>query len=478
MDQVQALRTVEVALPPQIIRTSQGEVVLSDLSMDWPDFDRIMSPFIKKDCSENAELEYYRVTSIFSPIRDTLDKANLQASDITRILLVGGSSLNPVIERGLKGFFPEATIDRPIDMDFLVGEGAAVQAYYRFVIGHDILAPIVGDTIGLLTEGEQFIPLVRAGSPIPFPDDSQWMTFTQFRVPRDMMSHVDLVVCAGSQERPVHVVKLAFAETVPRNTHVHLKIRFDGNKIFHLEAFLPEYPQMRVVEAIENPLAQTPLTPLARERIELEKTLTAAQAGGTLDQHIDDMVRMGQVLDEMDRDESALEWVNLAIRKRGQATPTMKAIQASCHYQLGEMDIAHRIWAKLADQDQTSSVMAINAAYSAPDVATREKYARQAVLANPGDGSTHYVLAGALKAKGDYASARGSLEQARQLLEQQLRHWPNAPTLMLYLAYTHEELGNAAQAAEYRERYQRASKQTSVVDTRNLVALTNAVARL
>ena len=471
------LKSVQVALPPQTIHTSQGDVVLQDLSMDWPTFEQIMSPFVKVDCTENSGREYYRITSIFSPVLDTLDKANLQPRDITRILLVGGSSFNPLIERALHEFFSETTIDRPMDMDFLVGEGAAVQAYCRFIIGHDILAPIVGDTIGLLTEGEQFIPLVRAGSPIPFPDDSQWMTYRQFRVPRDLMSHVDLVVCAGSAERPVHVVKLTFDRIVPRNAAVHLKIRFDGNKIFHLEAFLPEYPEVRVAESVENPLAQTPLTPLARERIELEKRLAAAQEDGALDQHVDDMVRMAEILDEMDRDESALEWVDIAIRRRGQATPEMKAIQASCHYQLGEMDSAHRIWSELADQDRSSAVMALNAAFSAPDLATREKYTRQAVTANPGDGMARFALASLLRMKGNLVSARENLDQARQLLEQQLRYWPDSPILLLYLAEVHQATGNYAQAAEFRERYQRTSKRASTVDTRNLVALTSAIAR-
>lgn len=472
------LNAVRVALPPQTIHTSQGEVVLSDLSLDWPTFEHMISPFVAADCSQNADREYYRITSVFSPIQDALTKANLKAGDITRILLVGGSSFNPLIERALRGFFPEAMIDRPADMDFLVGEGAAVQAYWRFIIGHDPLLPIVGDTIGLLTEGEQFVPLVHAGSAIPFPGGAEWMTFTQFRVPRDWMSHVDFVICAGSKERPVHVVSLAFDRVVLKDSAVHLKIRLDGNKVFQLEAFLPEHPEIHVAESIENPLTQLPLTPLERERIELEKTLSGAQATGTLDQHVDDMVQMAEVLDQMDRDESALEWVNLAIRKKGKASEELSCLKAKLHHQLGENDVAHGIWVELSEQEPSNAAWAINASLTAAGPEDRGKYARKAVAADPGSGIAHFALGVAQQRIGDHTAARDCFEAARRLMEMQLKLQPGLQYLVPWLANVYRILGEDTKALELTKRYERAGSKESIVDTTNLVALTSELTSL
>lgn len=472
------LRSVQIAIPPQVIHTKQGEILMSDLSMNWETFQKLLSPFINPDCSDNTETEHYRVTSIFTPIQETLDKGRLKVSDITRVLLVGGSSLNPLIEKALQEYFPDAKIERPESMDFLVGEGAAVYAYWRFLVGHDVLAPILGDTIGLLAEGEQFVPLVRAGAPIPYPEDGEWITYNQFRVPRDFMYHVDLVICAGSKERPVHIVKLDFGETVPRDTQVHLKIRFDGNKIFHLQAYLPQYPQVRVEERIDNPLAQTPLTELSKKEMELKKVLHAAQASGTIDQHVDDMVSMAQVYYEMDRPETALEWLKGATSRRGKATPEMQVLAAHCHFRLGEVDQAHLIWAKLAAQYPRDVNMLLGAAVSAPDAATAEDFARRAVAADPGNGQAQYVLAQVMRKKGDYASARACLEKARGLFEDELSHFPERVWILACLADIYEAFGNTAKAVQLREARERQSAKGTLIDTRNLVGLAKDLARL
>ena len=117
-----------------------------------------MAPFLEINNRLSEDKEYYRLTSIFAPIQDALDKADLKPRSITRILLAGGSSFNPLAERAIQQFFLEATVDRPENMDHLVAEGAAVHAYMRNVWHHDVLQPIAGDTVGLLVEGRDLVP--------------------------------------------------------------------------------------------------------------------------------------------------------------------------------------------------------------------------------------------------------------------------------------------------------------------------------
>ena len=464
---------VMISLPPQLVSTSQGDVELVNLSMTWGVFAKVMEPFLKPDCSLNADREYYRLTSIFTPVVDALEKANLKPRDITRILLVGGSSRNPLVEKAIQDFFSEATVDCPSDMDFLVAEGAAVHAYWKFVKGHDVLSPILGDTIGLLTEGDVFVPLMRAGAPIPFPSDAQWLTYTQFRVPRNFMSHVDLVLCAGSASRPVHTVKLSFSQVVPANAPVHLKVRLDGNKVLHFEAFLPEYPNIHISESIENPLSMLPLTSAEKRRAEIEKVLSKAQADGALDQHTDEMVELADILQKSGKSESALEWINQAARRVGPNSDDLKSRQALFHYQLGEMEAAHKIWVELTKKRPNQAVWAFNAGISAPDLATRENYVRRALAIEPGYGIGYYGLGVTLRLKGDHAGARRALESAESLLEEQLIHWPDSEVVRSYLISTYEELGKPQKANELRQRTTTTGKSTKPES--NLVAITNAI---
>lgn len=446
------LSKVRVSLPPQVIRTSAGDIWLDQLSLSGQEFADLLEPFLDPDDSSNADKEYYRITSIFTPIQDALEKCNLSAKDITRVLLVGGSSRNPLVEQALQRFFAGATIERPKQLDQLVAEGAAVHAYWRNVIGHDILAPIVGDTIGLLAEGGVFVPLIKAGSPIPFPSDDSWHTYTQFRIPQDFMSHVDLVICAGSAARPVHTVQLQLPFAVTRHTAVHLKVRLDGNKIFHLEAYLPDQPHVRVRQAIENPLGLQPMTPAERQRATLEKKLAAARQEGTLNQHVDEMSQLAEVLLELGRCELALEWANAAL-KRSSGNPAIQRLKARIHSELGEHIEAHRIWARLADQQRGEPYVALNAALSAPDLPTRERYIRQAHTAAPGDGIILFFLADTFARAGDQAEARDQFARARAQLEATVRSRPDVPVFLWYLALTYDALGNTAQAEATRLRY-------------------------
>jgi len=446
------LGKVRIVLPPLSVNTSEGEIVLDQLKLDGQVFADALEPFLDPAGAGNADKEYYRVTSIFTPIQDALEKCNLAVDDVTRVLLVGGSSRNPLIERALQEYFTGATIERPDDIDQLVAEGAAVHAYWRNVVGHDILAPILGDTLGLLAEGGVFVPLVKAGTPIPFPANGDWHLHSQFRVPRDFMSHVDLVICAGSAARPVHTVQLRLPQTIARNSVVHLKVRLDGNKIFSLEAFLPDQPHIRVATTIENPLGLQAMTPLEQERARLEKTLAAAQSGGVIAQHIEEMSELADVLTQLGRHELALEWANAAL-KRSSGDAKLRGLKAHIHGHLGEQEDAHRLWSALAEQHKGASHYALNAGLSAPALVTREHYIRQAHAAAPGDGIVLFFLADTLALKGAHAEAKVQLERALALLDATTRARPDVPIFFWYLAAAHEALGNVAQSETARKRY-------------------------
>jgi len=466
-----SLANVSVTLPPQPIMTSQGEIMLPELTLTWQQFGELMDPFLDSKSRQDADKEYYRLTSIFTPIQDTLDKANLKPNAITRILLAGGSSYNPLVEHEIEKFFPNATVDRPENMDQLVAEGAAVHAYGRFILGHDVLQPIVGDTIGLLTEGGGFEQLIPAGAPIPFPPVGSTATYTHFRVPRESMSHVDLVICAGSAARPIHLVQLQFGRPVRIGSPVHLDVGLDGNKIFTLQAHLPEYPDLMVKLHMENPLGLLPMTSAERRRRELENRLAYAQAEGTLDQHLDSMLELADVLLDLHRSEQAMQWIDLADRRQGAASDTSRRLRAWAHYQLGEYPEAHQIYKQFSDQNRIDWSWAYMASISSENIGGREQYMRRAVAAAPGKGLTHWGLAHVLSDKGDFEGARQSLNRAKEALESERNFAPNPRQTLSLLANVYEALGDAAQAEQARQQANTYKDGAGEFRTGNLVAI-------
>lgn len=462
--------TLSVSVPPQTINTSEGPITLEDPALTGAQFVKLMAPFLDPECAGDADHEHYRVTSIFTPIRDALDKARLKAADITRVLLAGGSSFNPLVERALRLFFTGASIDRPPGLDYLVAEGAAFQAHLKFVRRHDVLVPIVGDTIGLLTEGGKFEPLIQAGAPIPFPDPVGWMDYGQFRVPREGMTHVDLVLCAGSASRPIHTVQLRFSKSVPQGAVVRLRVRFDEAKIFRLDADLPDHPGIRVSESITNPLALLPQTPEERRRTELERELTRAQADNELDEHVDEMIELAEVLRGARRYESALEWLQQAQRRRPASATQIQHQRAMNHHDLGEDDKAHEIWRALADKDKLNAWHAFNAAFSTPDHTIKELFLRRASRLEPANGIFHVVLGRTLRYLGKHDEARQQFAEAERLLRDEIRYSADDSNLKLWLAEALDNLGRSGEAAALRAEARQQPERTKS-EYGNLVAL-------
>ncbi|MHB1414443.1 MAG: Hsp70 family protein [Chloroflexota bacterium] len=466
-------RAVEIAMPPQPINTSRGVVTMDKLTLDFARLSDAMAPFLDPGCAQNKDHEYYRITSIFSPILDALNKANLNAQDVTRVLLVGGSSRNPFVEHAVETYFKSATVDRPNDMDMLVAEGAALHAFFHYELGHDVLAPIVGDTIGILTQGRVFVPLVPAGASIPFPPDGGWQEYNQFRVPNDLMSHVDLIVCTGGAERPVHTIRLDFDSFVPRNQAVNLRVRLDGNKIMHVEASIADYPGIHVMAAIDNPLGLVPMTPTEQKRARLEKVLSVAQSAGTLDQHIDEMVNLAGALWRLQRYEGALEWIELAIRRHGQATADMLALKGYIHFDLREYPQAYAVFRDLAAQDERSVDFAYMAGLAAPDPASMLSHMRKAQTANPNHPLAHYGLGLAYEQQGDFPSERAAFASAAKLFEGALQLNPRDRQALSFLAAIYQRLGEEQKAAEMSRRYEEVSAEGISVDTSHGLGLTN-----
>ena len=117
-------------------------------------------PFISADASgpKHLELELTRtkfeemvaplIESTLEPLQRALKDADLQPKEIDRILLVGGSTRIPAVQRAIQDFFGGKELDRSVNPDEAVAMGAAVQAG---VVGGDIKDVLLLDVTPPLT---------------------------------------------------------------------------------------------------------------------------------------------------------------------------------------------------------------------------------------------------------------------------------------------------------------------------------------
>jgi molecular chaperone DnaK len=163
-------------------------------------------PFIAADASgpKHLEVELTRtkfeemvsslVESTIQPIDRALKDADLQTKDIDRILLVGGSTRIPAVQRAIQNFFGGKELDRSVNPDEAVAMGAAVQAG---VVSGDVKDVLLLDvtplSMGIETLGEVFTKIIERNTTIPTSKAQEFSTAT------DGQTSVEIHVLQGER---------------------------------------------------------------------------------------------------------------------------------------------------------------------------------------------------------------------------------------------------------------------------------------
>jgi molecular chaperone DnaK len=163
-------------------------------------------PFISADASgpKHLEIELTRtkfeemvaplIESTLEPVQRALKDADLQTRDIDRILLVGGSTRIPAVQRAIQDFFGGKELDRSVNPDEAVAMGAAVQAG---VVGGDIKDVLLLDvtplSLGIETLGEVFTKIIERNTTIPTSKGQEFSTAT------DGQTSVEIHVLQGER---------------------------------------------------------------------------------------------------------------------------------------------------------------------------------------------------------------------------------------------------------------------------------------
>jgi molecular chaperone DnaK len=163
-------------------------------------------PFIAADAQgpKHLEIELSRskfeemvaplIQATLEPVQRALKDADLQTKDIDRILLVGGSTRIPAVQRAIQDFFGGKELDRSINPDEAVAMGAAVQAG---VVGGDVKDVLLLDvtplSLGIETLGEVFTKIIERNTTIPTSKGQEFSTAT------DGQTSVEIHVLQGER---------------------------------------------------------------------------------------------------------------------------------------------------------------------------------------------------------------------------------------------------------------------------------------
>ena len=176
------------------------------------------------------------VEQTVEPCQTALKDAKLQASDIHKVILVGGQTRSPIVERTVEKIFGRKPSSE-INPDEVVAMGAAIQGG---VLNGDVkdivLLDVLPLSLGLATRGGLFTKIIERNSTIPLRESRTFTTVV------DNQSSVEIHVLQGEREvadgnRSLGKFELVGIPPNPRGVpQIEVSFEVDANGIVSVSA--------------------------------------------------------------------------------------------------------------------------------------------------------------------------------------------------------------------------------------------------
>jgi molecular chaperone DnaK len=171
-----------------------------------------------------------------APCLDALSSAKLQPSDVDQVILVGGQTRTPKVQRMVAELFGREP-GRDINPDEVVAIGAAIQGgVLKGEIKEVVLLDVTPLSLGIETHGGMFEKLIERNSTIPTKNTKVFTTVA------DNQSSVEIHVLQGERElarenKSLGRFELLGIPTAPRGVpQIEVNFAIDSNGIVHVSA--------------------------------------------------------------------------------------------------------------------------------------------------------------------------------------------------------------------------------------------------
>ena len=282
-------------------------------------FEAALQPFLELDLLQPREDEYRMSCSIFAPISDALERADLSPEDLDYCLLAGGSSLIPQVQEAVARFFKNAellTYPTAEDAQTAIAKGAALHAMATALFGQGIVHPICHDDISFQTQSGP-ITLVPRGERLPFPPCG-FARNERFTAPETCLDGnlpVRISLVAGRECRPLFSGTWSIPAPIREGARLWLAYRFDANQCLELRMGRKGEETPYFITQVENPLTHVVNPNKVRAEIEgMEEQLRRGEIDNEdISEHVE---RIGDIYRGLGQRDKAMSYLRWALRTR------------------------------------------------------------------------------------------------------------------------------------------------------------------
>jgi len=307
---------------PTKVTVGKRDYLLAAPSLSAATWEEILKPFLDEDMMHVRQSDYTMALSIFAPITDAMDRANVLRSNVDCVLLAGGSSLIPQVQTALKGFLTHSDFHSFSDAtgaQTAIARGAAWHAAWMAAFNQPLVRPVVSNTLALRVEGHDPIILVKNGSPIPFPSAGDFKMLAGLSLPKTFTGTLRIEIIALPDENIVLRLPIQFNRS-EAGEPINFEYKFSSGRSFDCRVALRKKSDETHEVKVENPLVSVSNPGAARIEIEqIEEELR--EAGSIGKERRTQLMRLGKLYEEIKMPEKACEVLKMASRAMGEPDP-------------------------------------------------------------------------------------------------------------------------------------------------------------
>ena len=275
------------------------------------------------------------IEKAMGPTRSAMKDAKLQASDIHKILLVGGSTRVPAVQSAIKSYFDKEP-SKELNPDECVALGAAIQAAILTGDVKDVLLlDVTPLSLGIETLGHVFTPLIDRNTTIPTHKDQIFSTAA------DNQPSVEIHVLQGERKMAADNITLGRFQLVgippaPRGVpQIEVSFDIDANGIVNVKAKdLGTGNEQKITIKSDTGLSEKDFQRMADEASKYEeednqrlKEAEARNKGDSLVYQVEKLIKdLGDKLDSSEKDnlEKQIEELKTALESGNVSEITQK----------------------------------------------------------------------------------------------------------------------------------------------------------
>jgi len=330
-------------------------LTLQSPSLSAKQFEALLAPFLDRTLLFARETEYRLTCSIFAPIRDALDQAQIETSSIDFCLLVGGSSLIPQIGTAVAGFFPTGkllTFGSREEVQLAIARGAAWHAFARTIFGRGIFDIIAHERISIGTSAGSH-ELIPKGTALPFPGPNEWATSLGLAVqessfPEPVKLLVEIRGGEPGSERKLYAETWIIDTPVAEGDRLRLDYQIDENQVLNFRLTLADATDATPFSGhVDNPFTNV-VNPHAT-RIRIQQAEEALRTGKIAQGKItEEIVGIARDYAELRMHEKAISFLERALRMKNEPAPEILNLLGMYYGETGNAAMEEKLYRECA----------------------------------------------------------------------------------------------------------------------------------